>query len=908
MLDFLYSIIIHPLYQLVELFYYVSWKVLRNPGFSVLVVSFAVSFFCLPLYVIAEKWQETERQIQKKLKPGIDRIKKTFKGDEQYMILSTYYKQNHYHPMMALRSSISLAIQIPFFIAAYKYLSNLGDLKGFSFFFIKDMGAPDAAFTIGSFKVNILPIAMTLINIIAGAIYSKGHPIKEKIQIYVTALVFLVLLYNSPSGLVVYWTMNNLFSLIKNVFYKMKHPVWVLYGCLCVLALGADWYILFRQTGFLYRRIMLISAISIVFIMPLVLKFINFIVEKPFRYLAENKAARTKLFLTTCIALALLTGFTLPSYVVSSSPMEFSFVDSYNSPFFFLFHSLWQTIGFCIFWPCCIYFMFGKKTQTIMTLFGTIMCVCAVVNAFAFGGNYGTLSNLLTFSDAGALKPTNTKALINLAILLIPTILVLLLLILKKLNWLTALCSVLIITNLGISFVHGVTIQKGYKHAKEIKEASNNAVSTASDIKPIFNLSKTGKNVFIVMLDRAINGYVPYIFDENQELYRQFDGFKLFNNTVSYADHTLVGSPPMYGGYDYTPYEMNERSDISLLTKHNEAITVLPLLFDQNGYDSTVTDMSWANYSWISDLRIYDKYPTIHKCPTIRVYTDVWLKLHPEAASATARSDLLKRNFIWFSFLKTMPLYFRDSIYEDGFWWNTNMSLENLQDVVNNYAALDFLPELTATDSSKPTFTYLVNEMTHEPHYLQVPDYVPMSEVTDIGNGVFSQEVHYHANAGALKRLGEFFEYLKENNVYDNTRIIIVADHGAGLDTKISPEQSQANLPFRIEALNPLLMYKDFNSHGDLQIDSTFMTNADTPDLAVSNLIEDAKNPFTGNPIHQPEQKKKVFVLDNHGWSPDSHNKNTFKITDSEWYSVKDSILEPENWSHETPYTSKEGK
>ncbi|MCR5766168.1 MAG: YidC/Oxa1 family membrane protein insertase, partial [Treponema sp.] len=149
MLDFLYSIIIYPLYQLVELIYFVGWKVFKNSGYALFIVSFGVSFLCLPLYIIAEQWQEKERQIQAKLKPGIDRIKKAFKGDEQYMILTTFYRQNNYHPMMALRSSISLAIQIPFFIAAYKFLSNLEELRGFSFLFIKDLGAPDAFFKIG---------------------------------------------------------------------------------------------------------------------------------------------------------------------------------------------------------------------------------------------------------------------------------------------------------------------------------------------------------------------------------------------------------------------------------------------------------------------------------------------------------------------------------------------------------------------------------------------------------------------------------------------------------------------------------------------------------------------------------------------------------------------------------------
>ena len=49
---------------------------------------------------------------------------------------------------------------------------------------------------------------MTTANCISGAIYSKGHPIREKIQIYLLAAVFLVILYSSPAGLVLYWAMT----------------------------------------------------------------------------------------------------------------------------------------------------------------------------------------------------------------------------------------------------------------------------------------------------------------------------------------------------------------------------------------------------------------------------------------------------------------------------------------------------------------------------------------------------------------------------------------------------------------------------------------------------------------------------------------------------------------------------
>ena len=218
MVTFLYTIIIYPLIQLIEFAFMLFYNVFKNEGISVIGVSLAVSIGTLPLYIVAEHWQQVQRDIEKKLDPGIKRIKSVFKGDEQYMILSTFYRQNHYHPLMALRSSFGLLIQVPFFIAAYSFLSNLPVLQGQPFFFIHDMGQQDALFHIGNFPVNVLPIAMTLINWVAGAIYTKGFKFKDKATIYGMALIFLVILYNSPSGLVIYWTMNNVFSLVKNIF------------------------------------------------------------------------------------------------------------------------------------------------------------------------------------------------------------------------------------------------------------------------------------------------------------------------------------------------------------------------------------------------------------------------------------------------------------------------------------------------------------------------------------------------------------------------------------------------------------------------------------------------------------------------------------------------------------------
>lgn len=889
--NFFYLLIIYPLYQIIEFCYTLSDGIVKNPGLAIAGVSLAVSFLCLPLYVIAEGWQEKERQAQAKLKPGIDRIKRAFKGDEQYMILSTFYRQNHYHPMMALRSSISLLIQIPFFIAAYQFLSHLEALNGRSFFFIKDLGAQDALFHIGSFPVNVLPIAMTVINIIAGAIYTKGHPLKEKLQIYLMALFFLVFLYTSPSGLVFYWTLNNVFSLVKNVFYKLKKPLRALYFCLVAGVLFVDWYLIFKHGGFIYRRLTLVAALCIVPLAPLILKGINYLLNTKLKAFCENDRQRNTVFYTSAIALAILMGFAIPSYVISSSPMEFSFIDKYDSPFFFLRYSLFQCIGLFIVWASAIYFLFNKKIKAILAIILSITCLCGLVNAFAFGGEYGAISTILTFTNAGQISPSKSFALINLLSCAVVIAVIIVCLIFNRVQIISFLTTISLVAAFGICIINSVPISKGYKQAKELKASGQKA----DTLKPVFNLSKTQKNVIVIMQDRALATIFPYILEEKPELKNQFEGFTWYQNTASFANFTLYAVPAVYGGYEYTPEAMNRRSDETLVDKHNEACKMMPVLFDQNGFTSTVTDMSWANYVWIPDLRIFDDYPSIKKAPTIRVYTDYWLKQHPDVKGFSSQSDFLKRNFFWFSTFKIMPALLRETIYDEGSWWAAKTGNEFIEDFLNNFAALDYLPELTEAESEKPTFTIIVNEATHEPAMTGYPDYD--LSTSDIGPGPLDDDPHFNSNSSALYKLGEYMDYLKELGVYDNTRIIIVADHGG--DCKV--DELLGNPCWTSN--NPLLLFKDFNSTGPITSDDTFMTNADTAILATQNLITDASNPFTGKLLQDSVKKEKIYSAYG-SWNPDGQHNNTFKVTS--WNSIHDKIYDEECWTHEVPDGLKE--
>ena len=113
------------------------------------------------------------------------------------------------------------------------------------------------------------------------------------------------------------------------------------------------------------------------------------------------------------------------------------------------------------------------------------------------------------------------------------------------------------------------------------------------------------------MLDRALGREVPYIFDEKPELLDSYQGFVYYPNTVSLGRCTNIGAPCLFGGYEYSPDQINLRTRESISQKYNESLLLMPVLFSQNGYDVTVIDPPYAGYSENSDLSIYNDYPNV---------------------------------------------------------------------------------------------------------------------------------------------------------------------------------------------------------------------------------------------------------------------------------------------------------
>ncbi|MCL1927440.1 MAG: YidC/Oxa1 family membrane protein insertase [Treponema sp.] len=847
--DFIYNIIIFPIIQIIEAAFFLSQKVFKETGISVIFVSLVISTLLLPLYAVAENWQLLERDIEKRLKPKITKIKNVFKGDEQYMILSAYYRQNHYHPVYAMRSTFGLLIQIPFFIAAYSFLSHLEAIKNVPFLFIRDLGSPDALFSAGNFTINLLPIAMTLINFLACAVYTNGLFFKNKMQLYGMAGIFLILLYNSPSALVLYWSMNNVFSLAKNIYYRIKskykpYILLVLFSfALAALAVFCIINYYYDSKGQKLAVLCFFTALA-----PWL-----FVIFKKRRFkinlLSCNPEKSLSIFLFSIFLCFILFGLFLPSQLIASSPQEFSFIDTVNNPLFFLLNTAFQVFGFFVFWPICLYSLFSDETKKYFSVFSAVLTLGIIINVFIFSGNYGRIS--ISFIFESGPNHSAKEILLNIFILFLPFAAAFILNKLKYRKLVLTAFSLCIFSLFSISVFNIIKINAAYH---DLKTYYKNEQEELREIAPLSSLSRNGKNIAVFMLDRAASVFMPYIFEESPELKEIYSGFVFYPNTVSFASGTRVGAPAVFGGYDYTPAETNKRDNITLVEKHNESLVMLPRILSENGFTVCITDPPDVNYNWKSDLNIFNiGNDNINVYSTYAQYTDYWLKEHDLKLPKT--EYVIKRNIFWYSLHKGLPLFFRQPVYMKGDWFST-ASNQSLRNSIGGYSVLDYLPRLfEITDDAVNTAFIMSNDLTHDNSFLQAPEYIPVIAVADYGNTRFAKEAAYHVNAAAIKLLAKWLEYLKTENVYDNTRIILVSDHGPGKNfvTKIG-------LPFYVDEYNPILLVKDFYDSGELKTDMTFMSNADVPFLALTGIIDDPRNPFTGNAISMEQKKTPLYI------------------------------------------------
>jgi len=195
------------------LIYDFTFEITGLSGLSIIILCITVNILLLPVKIYAKYIMKKELDIQVIMRPKVIELKNKYKGEQLHNELSNYYKTKKYHPVYSLRLSFGLLIQLPFFIGAYIYFRSNLDLSGVSFGFIKDLLAPDSILSFGALTINIMPLIMTVISLISVYLHGNLYFEKQIIQQYAISFIFLLLLYNEPSGLLLYWTTNNVIFL-----------------------------------------------------------------------------------------------------------------------------------------------------------------------------------------------------------------------------------------------------------------------------------------------------------------------------------------------------------------------------------------------------------------------------------------------------------------------------------------------------------------------------------------------------------------------------------------------------------------------------------------------------------------------------------------------------------------------
>ena len=936
---FLYNIFIYPIEFILEISFY-FFKVYTKSSFivSIFFISLVVNFISLPLYNIAERWQQKERDIQNKMKPMIDNIKSVFKGDQRYLLIRTYQRIHGYKTIYAFRGTLGLLIQIPFFIAAYHFIHNLDGLEFAQFGYITNLAKPDALINIGNININILPFIMTIISFLASFVYARKLTLKEQIPLYITNLIFLVLLYNSPAGLLLYWTVNCTFSLIKNIILENNDFLYIklskviknkiiirivirialiIFSLFTIFMFIYTFLYLFRDTIFSlsiekrYLRIFKVDVKTYKDVLGIWFILFSVVIYKKYLYklLKIKLISSFKLLIVSSVSITLLAGLFIPSTLIASSGQEF------NEPFLLIFNNFSKYLGFFFIYSIFIYTLFSDRVKNTLSLLIVYISIVFFVDTFIMVGSYGNITSNFVFENVSLLKPNMIQIILNILFISIFIGIVYFLLKKQKLGIIINIYMIVSLVLLSISIYDIININKDQKILTDIQNQSKLDLQE-DNYNNIFNLSKTGTNVFIILLDRASPHYVLECFNDNDSLKNNFNGFTLYTNVLSYSKSTVAAVAALMGGYEYLPYEITADRRYDLKDKYNEALLVMPKIFSDYGYKADLFNVTFANLHFEYDTSIFSQYSNINAYSEnnnfVKFAISNFLKDYEDETkeikdildekiyniNETTPDLFIKRSFR-FSFFRMIPVFLRDFLYADSSWYiYSDKNAAYINTSLSEFSVLNSLKHTTLVNNDGNYFNFIHNNVTHEPDYINsnfLPsiwkDKLPNEDIKKFKDEFLTRS--YYANAAAINNIAAFINFLKDNDVYDNTKIIIVSDHSLDVKTDFYVDN---DIEF-MSAYNALLMFKDFNSTNEFIISSNFMTVADVPYISTIHLPKQI-NPFTDNIIKHDYKNGELKPILLEEWQPNRQLKNGFNFT--KYYTVKGNIFDKNNWKLNT--------
>jgi YidC/Oxa1 family membrane protein insertase len=204
-------------------------------GWAIVAITFIIKLVFWPFTAASTRSSKRMQALQ----PQVSAIKEKYKDDplKTHQKTMELYKKNKVNPM---GSCIPMVIQIPVFFGFLAMLRSAIELRGGTWLWAGDLTKPDTLFVIPGLgfipfigiagvglPFNLLPLIMgaTMLWQARLAPPSPGmDPSQQAIMKYLP-LIFLVGLYNFSSGLTLYWTVNNLLTVIQTKLTRNIQPI-----------------------------------------------------------------------------------------------------------------------------------------------------------------------------------------------------------------------------------------------------------------------------------------------------------------------------------------------------------------------------------------------------------------------------------------------------------------------------------------------------------------------------------------------------------------------------------------------------------------------------------------------------------------------------------------------------------
>src|SRR5262249_39394774 len=157
------------------------------------------------------------------LNPKIQELREKYKDDPTRMNqeVMKLYKDYGINPV---GGCLPMMIQIPIFFGLFKMLGQAVELRNAPFLWVKDLSQPDTVPHFAGLPINVIPPCMAATQIWLMALTPKtGDPTKRPGMRF-TPLTFLFICYNFAAALALYYTAQNLFSIVQ-FYYNKRQPM-----------------------------------------------------------------------------------------------------------------------------------------------------------------------------------------------------------------------------------------------------------------------------------------------------------------------------------------------------------------------------------------------------------------------------------------------------------------------------------------------------------------------------------------------------------------------------------------------------------------------------------------------------------------------------------------------------------